>query len=111
MSHLHFSLRFDIFHYMQSPINSFSLLDEDPMESAMLHRALGSGRHGTVFLGQIGQPTEEGSPAQGLPHENLVAIKIASTDTDITVEAEALRTLTHPNICLLYTSPSPRDRG
>ncbi len=77
------------------------------MESAMLHRALGSGRHGTVFLGQIGQPTEEGSPAQGLPHENLVAIKIASTDTDITVEAEALRTLTHPNIVKVISAEPP----
>lgn len=92
---------------MQSPISSFSLLDDSPLESATLHRALGSGRHGTVFLGQIGQPTEEGVPPQGLPHENLVAIKIASTDTDITVEAEALARLAHPNIVKVISAEPP----
>ena len=86
---------FGIFQYMQSSPNAFSLLDGDPLESATLHHALGSGRHGTVFLGELGED------------KTMAAIKIATAGEDVTAEVHALRNLTHPHIVKMLASEPP----
>src|SRR5678809_1136256 len=75
-------------------------------DTYVIEALLGRGGMGAVFLAS---------------HRRLagkrVAIKILHTeieDTDVVArfkrEAEIAARLNHPNICLLYTSPSPRDR-
>ena len=111
---------FDIFRYMQSPVRSFSLLDGDPLASATLQHVLGSGRHGTVFLAQLGEKgkaprnldideNEEADEVIDLRTEpqSMVAIKIAGTDSDVTAEVEALQTLAHPHIVRLISAEPP----
>lgn len=65
------------------------------MGSVALRHLIGSGRHGTVFLGTV-------------EHRDApVAIKIAAHGTDLTHEATALRTLAHPHVVQLVAIESP----
>ena len=38
------------------------------------------------------------------------SVESLSTDNELFKVAEIIKTEKHPNACLLYTSPSPRDR-
>ena len=55
-------------------------------------------------------PTPPSQPAQALPPDVTVRILSVPPSTANTIAQQALQSLPPPT-CLLYTSPSPRDRG
>ena len=80
---------------MQLNSNTFSLQERSALSSVALQRVLGSGRHGTVFLGTV-------------EHQDApVAIKIAAKGTSITDEAAALGKLAHPHVVQLIAAELP----
>ena len=80
---------------MQNDFRSFNIRDDSPLETAVLHGVLGSGRHGTVFQGQIANV------------DGPVAIKVAAEGQNLRNEVQALDTLSHPNIVTLYAHQLP----
>ena len=72
-----------------------------------LLQQLGEGGMGVVYMAEQKEPVRR-----------RVALKIIKPGMDthqviarFEAERQALAMMDHPNICLLYTSPSPRDHG
>ena len=63
--------------------------------SADVFRALDTQFNRHVALKRFNQETIDSTPAE----------------SDYLSEVDAISKICHPNVCLLYTSPSPRDRG
>ena len=72
-----------------------------------LKNELGSGAQATVYLGQSKGSGSSKVAIKGLPLAELEDDEVYEA---LRMECTLAKQLRHPYICLLYTSPSPRDK-
>ena len=72
-------------------------------------KLLGKGRTGGVYEAEDGNLNRKVAMRRFFDQGNVV--DFSQHKEEFLQVAQSLSNLQHPNFCLLYTSPSPRDRG
>ena len=66
---------------------------------------------GTTVLGGAAQAQVSSLPPVTWSHSSETKVDRDLAEADIQIKFDGLDVVTQLNVCLLYTSPSPRDRG